>query len=155
MQLNKPLVLMTLAFLAVITACHSTKDGGSANFASITVTNRERDEIRRTAEQVFLADGYRIFSSTAGEMVFEKEASRMNQLAYGGLISTQESGVTTWIRVKGLIADLGDGVLRLQCQAYVVSHHGDSFFEEEKRVASFRSGPYQELLNQVKTRLMK
>jgi len=154
MPSNRIITLLMLASLTTLgTACHSTKSSGTAGFASITITNRMPDEIRRVTEQVFQADGYQAFTITPGEMVFEKEGGRMNQLAYGGLISTTEGDTRTWIRVKASIVDLGAGTRRLQCQAYVVPHRGDAFFEEEKRISSFRNGPYQELLNQVKARL--
>ncbi|HXJ60387.1 MAG TPA: hypothetical protein VNU68_27380 [Verrucomicrobiae bacterium] len=154
MPSNRIITLLMLASLTTLgTACHPTKSSGTAGFASITITNRMPDEIRRVTEQVFQADGYQAFTITPGEMVFEKEGGRMNQLAYGGLISTTEGDTRTWIRVKASIVDLGAGTRRLQCQAYVVPHRGDAFFEEEKRISSIRSGPYQELLNQVKARL--
>jgi len=51
----------------------------------------------------------------------------------------------TIIRVRAELVDLGNGAQRLQCQTYMVSGAGDSFFENESRLANFRSGPYQDL----------
>jgi hypothetical protein len=141
-----------LAGTALLTACHSTQDSGSGGFASVTITNRSPSEIRLATTQVFQADGYEL--SSLGDMVFEKQGSRMNQLAYGGLIATQEND-RTWVRVRVSIVDLGPGAQRLQCQAFFVPHRGDSFFEEERRVYNIQRGPYQDLLNQVKDQLHK
>ena len=154
MQLHLSLPLLALV-IAFGTACQSTtKPPSPSSFASVTITNRLPEEIRRAAEQIFQADGFQIFTSSVGEMVFEKEGSRMNQLAYGGLIATQEND-RTWIRVKANISDLGAGAHRLQCQAYLVPHRGDSFFEEEHRVSNLSRRPYQTLLDQVAKRLQQ
>ena len=47
-------------------------------------------EIRTVAARVFHEDGYEAYTTGGGGMTFEKEGSRRNQLAHGGLISTQE-----------------------------------------------------------------
>ena len=141
-----------LALLATLfTGCHSTVPG-SASFASVTIANRLPEEIRRVTEEVFRGNGYHGYSGVTGEMVFEKEGSRMNQLAYGGWLETHQ-GNTTWVRVRLTLVDLGDGSHRLQCQAFMVPHHGDSFFEEEQRLTNIRSAPYQQLLNEIAARL--
>ena len=62
-------------------------------------------------------------------------------------------GAVTIIRVRVSLVDLGSGKHRLQCQASMVSGAGDSFFENEARLANFRSGPYQDLLDEVAKRL--
>lgn len=100
-------------------------------------------------EQVFRADGYEGYVPPAGEMVFEREGSRMSTFAYGGLMAAHE-GAATWVRVRVNLVNLGEGTHRLQAQAYMVPYHGDSFAEEEKRISNFRSGPYQSLLDKVK-----
>src|SRR5262245_55646295 len=102
--------------LGWLTACHSTRASGTTGFASVNITNRSWAEIKLAATQVFQADGYVVGVATpgAGELVFEKQGSRMNQFAYGGLISTQEND-STWIRVRATVTDLGSGAQRLQC----------------------------------------
>src|SRR5262245_55354766 len=95
------LALLATAFCG----CRSTEPG-STSFASVTITNRSPEQIRRATEQTFRADGYQGYTSPSGEMVFEKQGSRMSQLAYGGLIATQQ-GNQTWVRVRVNLADLG------------------------------------------------
>ena len=85
-------------------------------------------------------------------MVFEKEGTRANNLAYNGVVGTHY-GAQTIVRVKTELVELGGGSHRLQCQAYMVRNAGDSFFEEEQRLANVRRGPYQTLLDEVAKRL--
>ena len=124
---------------------------GSASFASVKIANHSPEEIAQTTTQVFLADGYR-GGGTGGRMVFEKEGSRMDNIAYEGIVGTHY-GAQTVLRVKAEIVDLGHGVHRLQCQAYMVRDAGQGFMEEEQRLANVRSRPYQSLLNRVADQL--
>jgi hypothetical protein len=124
---------------------------GSASFASVVIKNHTQEEIARTTTEVFQADGYSVAPSSNGQLVFQREASRMTTLAYEGVAATQ-AGSITLVRVKADVVSLGTDTFRLQCQAYVVRGAGDSFFEEEQRLANIRSGPYQSLLNKVAKR---
>ncbi len=72
----------------------------------------------------------------------------MNNLAYEGVAGSYY-GAKTLVRVKAEIVGIGGGSHRLQCQAYMVRDAGDSFFEEEQKLTSLRSRPYQSLLNKV------
>jgi hypothetical protein len=67
-------------------------------------------------------------------------------------VAATQAGSITLVRVKADVVSLGTDTFRLQCQAYVVRGAGDSFFEEEQRLANIRSGPYQSLLNKVAKR---
>lgn len=142
------LSLLTLA----VSGCRSAGKPGSASFASVVIADKSDAEIRHATTAVFVEAGYLGFTGADGELVFEKEGTRKNQIAHGGWIAT-EHGNETWVRVRARIVDVGGGAHRLQCQAFMVPHHGDSFFEEEKRLANFRGGPYQELMDQVAARL--
>jgi hypothetical protein len=73
-------------------------------------------------------------------------------IARDGLLAAQ-GGASTLVRVRARVVDLGGGKRRLQCQAYMVSGAGDSFFEEEHRLANLRSRPYQNILNEIAKRL--
>jgi hypothetical protein len=150
---TQSLGILTLSLVCGIlsTGCRSMGEPTSASFASVTISGRSVEQIRNTAKAVFQADGYETFTF-GNELVFEKEGTRGNTLAYDGLIATQ-SGARSIVRVKSEVVDLGGGSHRLQCQAYVVSGAGDSFFEEEHRVANIRSKPYQNLLDEVAKRL--
>jgi len=85
-------------------------------------------------------------------MVFQKEGSRGQSLAYGGVVATHY-GEVTLVRVRAQLVDLGASGYRLQCQAFMVRNANDSFFEDESRLLNIRSGPYQNLLDKVANRL--
>ena len=139
---HRPATLASLSLLLalVATSCHSLSGPGSASFASVTIRNHSADEIATATARVFGADGYRGRPNASGQMVFEKEASRATTISRDGLVAAQ-NGAVTINRVKAEIVPLSDGSHRLQCQAYMVTGAGDSFFEEEVALAHIRSGP--------------
>ncbi len=101
---------------------------------------------------VFREDGYAGVANGADSMLFEKEGSRLNDIAYNGAVGTHY-GQRSAIRVKSQIIDLGGNTCRLQCQAFTVRDAGDPFFAEEIPMTNLRGGPYQILLNKVASRL--
>src|SRR5512134_2636012 len=129
-------LLSGLLALAV-TGCGATKPG-SASFASVTIKGHTPEEIWKTTVEVFQEDGYAA-GNIGDQIAFQKEGSRMTNLAYEGLAATHE-GAQTLVRVKAQLVNLGAGAYRLQCQAYIVRDAaGDAFFQEEQRVANVRS----------------
>jgi hypothetical protein len=154
-QIAKPMYQLLVALLSSLLAlagagCGATKPG-SASFASVVIRGHEPNEIRDVTIAVFQEEGYQA-GAMGGQLVFQKEASRMTSLAYEGVVATHE-GTTTLVRVKADLVNVGDGAYRLQCQAYVVKGAGDAFFSEEQRLANVRSGPYQAILDKVAKRL--
>ncbi len=141
-------VILPLALLACC-GCHSLTQPTGASFASVVIASQSTDEIRRAAKAVFTAAGYETFVSARGDLVFEKEGTRGNQIAHGGWL--QDKPIKERVRTE--IVSLLDGTQRLQCKAYMVEDAGDPLFEKEKRLANLRSGPYQELLDKVAERL--
>jgi hypothetical protein len=144
--------LLTLLCAAIVSGGCSLGKPASASFASVVIANRSIDQIQQAATMVFQGDGYRAVPGSGDTMVFEKEGSRANNLAQNGLVDTHY-GAQTIIRVRTDIVDLGGGSFRLQCQTFMVRNAGDSFFEDEHRLANIRSGPYQKLLDEVASRL--
>ena len=140
------------ASLLLLTGCHTGPASGS--FASITIKGKSPQQIREATAMVFQKDDYRCAMMGEWDMIFQKEGSRGQALAYNGLVNTYYGG-TTLTRVRLQLVDLGGGEYRLQGQAYVVRNAGDSFFEEEQRLANMRRGPYQRLLNDVEDQLKK
>lgn len=136
--------LLALAFLG----CKSVTKPGSAAFASVDITNHTSAEIIATTIQVFDANGYRGGQAGQDRMIFEKEASRGTTFSRDGLAAAL-AGVRTIYRFRLEIVPLRENVLRLQGDAFVVSGAGDPFFEDETRLTTARSGPYQKLLNKV------
>jgi hypothetical protein len=144
--------LASLSFtLLLSTGCH-TGQPASASFASVVISGRTPAEICQTTAAVFAEDGYKTRSLSPDNMVFEKEASRGQSLAYSGVVDTYY-GATTVVRVRAQVVELAPGSNRLQCTAGMVRNAQDSFFEDESALLNVRSGPYQSLLNKVASRL--
>ena len=143
---------LSTALIAIgATGCRLGQPAG-ASFASVKIANRSPAQIQEATAQVFREDGYAAFDAGAGQMVFQKEGTKMNNLGQNGGVGTY-NGAQTMIRVRAQIVDLGTGSFRLQCQAYMVRNSGDSFFEDEHPLINARRGPYQHLLNKVAKRL--
>ena len=145
---RRALSLLSLVLLSCC-GCGSLNQPASASFASVIIPNRSVEEIRLATVAVFSEAGYERFQTPAGDLVFEKEGTRMNQIAQGGWL--QDS--PTRERVRTEIVSLPDGAHRLQCKAFIVRHSGDSFFEEEVPLHKPRSGSYQNKLDEIKRRL--
>jgi hypothetical protein len=143
-----PFVLLALA----LAGCKSPSGPGSASFASAIIKNHTPAEIHAAAADVFREDGFAAFQVAPDRMVFEKEASRLASLSRDGLVATQ-GGARTIERVRTELVDLGGGTYRLQCQAFMVSGAGDSFFENEVAKTHMRAGPYRSLMNKIGKKL--
>lgn len=131
----------------------STSKPASASFASVDIASQSVEQIQDTTMLVFGEAGYKANRVPDGSMVFEKEGSRGDQIVYGGLGGAVYGGAVT-VRVRAEIVDLvGQDARRLQCTAYMVSHAGDGVFEDKQRLANFRRGPYQKLLDEVAGKL--
>ena len=141
--------MWVLLVLLACGGCRSLNQPASASFASVVIGNRTVEEIRLATAAVFTEAGYETFHTAKGDMVFQKEGTKMNQIAHGGWL--EDGSVRERVRTE--IVSLLDGTHRLQCKAYMVRHAGDSFFEEEVRLHKPRSGPYQRYLDEIKKRL--
>lgn len=143
-------VLLCSVLLWFVAGCGATKPA-SASFASVIISGQEPETITKATVAVFQEDGYSA-KAADGQLIFEKEASRMTNVAYEGLVGSHY-GAQTLVRVKVSLVDLGAGAHRLQCQAYIVKDASDAFFTEEQKLANMRSRPYQNLLDEVASRL--
>jgi hypothetical protein len=143
-------VLMAFGIL-IGAGCGIGKPAG-ASFASVIIKGKTPEEICQTTAAVFQEDGFQVGVVMPSNMVFQKEGSRGQSLAYGGVVDTTY-GSTTMVRVKASLVDLGASGQRLQCQAYMVRNANDSFFEDESRLLNIHGGKYQGLLNKVAKRL--
>jgi hypothetical protein len=150
---SKTVAAVALMFLSalLVAGCGTGKPAG-ASFASVVIPGKTPEEICKTTGSVFQADGYKIMTLTPSSMVFMKEATRGQSMAYNGVVNTSY-GAVTMVRVKAELVDLGNGSQRLQCQAAMVRNAGDSFFEDESRLINLRSRPYQNLLDKVAKQL--
>src|SRR5262252_1292430 len=119
--------LALLASLLACSGCHSVNQPASASFASVVISNRSIEEVRRTTALVFNQAGYQTAPLAPGDFAFEKDGSPMSQFAHGGWL--EDSRVRE--RVRTQVVPLGDGTWRLQCTASMVRDPGDPRFEEE------------------------
>ena len=140
-------VLALTIGLFIVAGCGATKPA-SSSFASVIIKGHSVSEVRNAAGEVFQADGYTVMVR-GNEMKFEKEGSRMKQLAYEGLAG----GGPVNIRVLARIVPLSEGSIRLECNAYIVKSPGDPTFEEVIKLQNVRGGPYQDLLDKVAKKL--
>jgi hypothetical protein len=145
-----PRKLLLLAGLAafVLCGCSSAHKPASASFASVVIPNRSPEQVRTAATAVFSEAEYHLAITDGANLVFEREGSRKQQLSYGGLVG--DAPVVE--RVRAQIVPLAGGSQRLQCKAYIVRNPHD-LIEDEVRLADWRSGPYQKLLDEVAKRL--
>jgi hypothetical protein len=151
-QFQRGSSLMAMAVLATAlcaTGCHTTKPA-SASFASADIPGKSIYQIATVTAQVFQAEGYRVVAPGPEEMVFEREGTRGQSLAYAGFIATHE-GAQVRERVRAEIVDLGTAGHRLQCHAWVVTDSG--FFEDTYQIPWRRGGPYRKLVGDVAVRL--
>jgi hypothetical protein len=155
-----PSGLRSLASLATLfsllalagAGCSSPGKPASASFASVVIKGHTAQEIAGATVQVFGEAGYAGGVMGGNQLMFQREGSKMTNLAYEGAVGSFY-GAQTLVRVKAEIVSLGGDMNRLQCQAYVVKGAGDAFFEEETRLTRLKAGPYRSLLNKVAERL--
>ncbi len=142
-------VLALLCLALVATGCRLGKPG-SASFASVNIEDHTAPQIQEAAGKVFRADGYAAFFGANGQMIFQREGTRANNIGQNGFVGSYY-GEQTMIRVVAEIVDLGGNTFRLQCQAYMVRNPGDSMMEDSHPLGNVRRMPYQHLLNKVKS----
>ncbi len=145
------LLLILFGCALGLAGCSSLNAPASASFASVKITDRTAKQICDTTTAVFRENGYAGSAVDAKHLVFTREGSRMETIAYDGVVAAQE-GASTLVRVRVELVDLGSGVYRVQCQTHMVIRAGQTF-EEEVRVSNLRSKPYQKLLDDIRLRL--
>lgn len=149
---NLILCALTAVLAAVFLVSGCATGPASASFASVVIPGKTPDQICQATAAVFQEDGYTVGSLNPSEMVFQKEGSKSQAVAYGGVVDTYY-GATTAVRVRASVVDVGGGSHRLQCQAYMIRNANDAFFQDETPLLNIRSGPYRALLNKVAKRL--
>jgi hypothetical protein len=128
--------------------CSSVNKPESARFASVEIHGNTPGQISQVALDVFRENGYQVWRVDSSKLVFEKEGSTLNNVAYGSWLG----GSGVWIRVKASIVPVSEQTFRLQCQAYLVRDRGGAT-EDEIKVNRMRGHRYQKLLDEVARRL--
>jgi hypothetical protein len=137
--------VVAAAAITALMGCKSLDKPDSASFASVRIQGHTAEQIKAATVVVFQQDEYTPVNIEGAHLVFEKEGSRWDRIAYGSWVD--DSAV--WIRAKVSVVPLSDGVFRVQCLAFRVRHKGDAIFEEEVRLRNNRSKPFQALLDKV------
>jgi hypothetical protein len=138
------------AFL--FSGCKSLDKPASASFASVLIYNQTPEKIRLAADSVFANNGYQSIRNPDGSQVYEKEATKGEQIAYAGFVGAHE-GERTIVRVRMGIQPQGVNCFLLSCKAFVVTSPGDFVNEQTFPLYGWQSGPYQDLLNAVQGNL--
>lgn len=146
MKLSTPIFLLGIALLSG--GCQTTTPTGSSHLASVLVQTRDVPRIEAALRAVLTASDYRERALGDNRFVFERPGSGLNQAAHGGWLDEW-----VWERVKGNLRKRDDQTTLIEMNAYMVRNRGDEVFEEEQRLWKVRAGPYQVLLNEVKTRV--
>jgi hypothetical protein len=146
-----PVLFLTLTTAFFFPACKSpqvapgTPNDGS--LASVFVTNSTRVAISDVTFNVFRENGFMLRTSSHGEMVFERDGTKWDTLAYGGWFES------IFIRARVAIAAYELGVFRISCKVYRVDTRGDLAMGEEKPISRKSAEYYQGMLSQVRTRI--
>ena len=137
-------LLLATACLALF-GCKSLNEPASANFASVLIQGHTAEQIRGATVVVFQQDGYTLAGAQGADMVFEREGSHWDQIAFGSWVNE----ASVWLRVKVTMVPLATDDFRLQCQAYKVHNKGDPLAEKEVRMSRAHSKSCQALLDKV------
>jgi hypothetical protein len=132
--------------------CKSLDKPASAGFASVVIYNQSLAKIHEAANTVFANNGYKSVRLDNGGQVYEKEATKGEQIAYAGFVGAHE-GERTIVRVRMGIQPAGANACLLDCKAWVVTNPGSFVNEESYALFGFQSGPYQDLLNAIRDNL--
>jgi hypothetical protein len=123
---------------------------GSAAFASVVISGHTLEQIRGATVLEFEQDGYIPTDIKNPQMVFEKEGSRWDQVAYGGWMTKN-----VWVRVRVWLVPAANGMQRLECQAYRVRDKGDPLESEPAPLRHSQNKPYQAVLDKIAARLAR
>jgi len=136
----------TIVGSLLLLGCQSTGKPASAHFASVEIQGNTPGQIRDVAVEVFKQHEYLVTRSTPSNMVFEKEGTEWDKVAYGNWL-----GGAVWIRVKASIVPVSEVIFRLHCNAFMVRDRGTAS-EEEVKLTSLQSHSYQKLMDEIAQR---
>ena len=136
--------------LGLLTGCASLSSSKSASHAAITLTGYDVTDVALTTRDVFVAHGYRLAAAQPDRITFERPGTRSEQIKYGSFGSPD-----VVIRVKVDIQEMGPESCFLRCDVFSVRDAGSSVLEDETRLMLVSAKPYQEMLDEVKTRLQE
>jgi hypothetical protein len=127
--------------------CRTVGKSDPAQIASVEIHGHPLPRVRDVTAEVFHEHGYEVMKRGWVDLVFEREGSSMNNIAYGNWMG---SGI--WVRAKVRIADISPEESRIDCEAFLLRNRGEPT-EEEIKIRKIHSHQYQKLLNEVAKRL--
>jgi hypothetical protein len=127
--------------------CISQSKSETGGFLTVVVHARTHDQVRDTTALVFREHGYRVVQNGWGKLVFEKEGTTMEKIAYASLMD----GVA-WIRVKVSLYDVSADTFRLESQAFAVRGKGEAL-EEEVKLTKMSRGRFKDMMSEIEKRL--
>ena len=143
--------LLLIACIGLFIGCRTSNPDAGGSLAWVTVKGHTTLEAARVTSEVFQKAGFvavPIDSNKENKLVFEKEGSAGDLLLYGDW-----SGKKIWYRIKLNFVTLEHDTEIITCDAFRVTDHGDSHFEEERKLTHTKGGTCRELLQQVKAKL--
>jgi hypothetical protein len=140
-----------LSCLLVI-GCKTPRTGpGWDSLASINLQGHSGLEIARVVSEDFKAAGWQAVPLPQNEgmrMQFDKPAGTGANIMY-----SDWSFKPIWYRARIELLKTGEDTYTVTCNAWRVFDRNSGHFEEEHKLSSMKSGPYQDLLDKVKVKL--
>jgi hypothetical protein len=133
--------------LSLCAGCSSTPETDSDPLAYVEIHGQPHDKVADMAALVFHDHGYTVTRKGWAHLVFEKQGSTMNDIAYGDWLDGR-----MWVRVKATVVEESPGNCRLECEAFLLRGRGQAL-EEEIRINKLHSHKYNQLLKEVAKRL--
>ncbi len=104
------------------------------------------EEIVDACNEVLPQHGYEFVRQRGTRLMYEKRASTMDYLAWGGW-STNEDELIERLSVN--LREMGADSFELECQPYFVTDAG-GHMEEARKISRMKRGKFQRLLEEVK-----
>jgi hypothetical protein len=140
-------LLAGLLGVLLCAGCSSAPKPASNPLAYVEIRGQPHEKVADMAARVFYDNGYQVVRNGWAHLVFEKEGSTMNNIAYSNWMDGP-----VWVRVKASVVDVSPGTCRLECEAFLLRSRNQPA-EEEIRIHKLHSHKYQQLMNEVAKRL--
>ncbi len=106
-------------------------------------------EIVNACADVLGEEDFRLAGAKGPRRIYEKPASTMDFLAWGGFYSDDEMV----IRLNVYIRELGVDAFEVECQPFIVTNVG-RHMEDARKISRLKGRKYQRLLNRIRDRAL-